>query len=395
MASSNEARKQRQRVDGKRRAEQREKASAGTCFRIPSGMTLLQIKGACKKRLDVVPYTVGKGNPFADPGFLHYERTYYMHPKIGAEGKPYCCLQMTFKKACPICEAKASFIAAGKEEESKELRYKERQLWLVIDLDDAEKGLQIFDYSFHLFGKHLDEYIQESDEDDTHFRYFADPEEGSTLKVYFREESTGSHKFYDGTRIEFLPRKKPLSEKILESAPCLDDLLIEFSYKDLKDIFYQTAKGKDADEEEVGGKDLDDDDKDADDDDDEPAPPPGKSKASVPAPATNGKSTPVPAKAKGGIAVGRFVKYKKREHEVIRVLPSGMLEIQDEDERTLRVSPDQVTLITDKGQEDTEEVEEEEVVEEYVEEKEEEVEEDGDEDDEEEDEPAPPKKKRK
>lgn len=388
MASSNDARKKRQRVDGKRRAEQREKASAGTCFRVPSGMTLLQIKRADKKRLDVVPYTVGKGNPYADPGFLHYERTYYMHPKIGAEGKPYCCLQMTFKKPCPICEAKASFIAAGKEEESKELRYKERQLWLVLDLDDAEKGLQIFDYSFHLFGKHLDEYIQESDEDDTHFRYFADPEEGSTLKVYFREESTGSHKFYDGTRIEFLPRKKPLSEKILESAPCLDDLLIEFSYKDLKDIFYQTARGKDADE---GGVDPEEDVDDEDDDDDEPAPPPRKSKASVPAPATNGKSTTTPAKVKGGIAVGRFVRYKKREHEVIRVLPSGMLEIQDEDERTLRVSPDQVTLIADKGQE-AEEVEEE-VVEEDVEEQEEEVEED--EDEEEDDEPTPPSKKRK
>jgi hypothetical protein len=215
-------------------------------------------------RIDILPYTVkGSGkagrNPFADDGTLHYERTYFVHRNIGADQDMYVCPAKTLKKRCPICDYRAKLEKDPKADEDliKSLAPKERQLFNVIDLSAPDRGVQVWDISFHLFGKLLDTKIDNADEEDgENYASFADLEGGYTLKCIAEEKNMGN-KFYDVTSIDFKARKQDYGEEWLDSVHCLDDIPKILEYEDLRKIFLQTAE-------------QDDEVEDATDDDDAP-----------------------------------------------------------------------------------------------------------------------------
>jgi hypothetical protein len=227
-------------------------------FNLPSDVTMFSVKSDKALKLDVLSYEVqSDDNPFAESGDLHMERTFYTHRGIGASDNSYICPAKTWDKPCPICEYRAK-LANDKdadEDTLKELRPKERQLWNIRDLDSPEKGVQLWDISFHLFGKQLDAAIRNSDEEDE-FEFYADNEDGHTLKVGIKERSFGGRAFYEAETIYFKERKEQYDEEILDEVHDLDSILKEYSYKELKAIFLQ----------------LDNGDGDDDDDDDAPAP---------------------------------------------------------------------------------------------------------------------------
>ena len=71
--------------------------------------------------IDILPYEAGEGNPWAEPGNLHWERTYYVHKGIGANGDTIVCPRMTAKEErCPICEARLKLMKEG-DEDNEEL----------------------------------------------------------------------------------------------------------------------------------------------------------------------------------------------------------------------------------------------------------------------------------
>lgn len=244
-------RKERQRVSARKRAEEHKSGFSSKCYRIPDGVKSYSIKKEGVHRMDIIPYTVPEGvnNPFAEPGELHFERTYYTHRDIGPDGDMYPCLKKTFGTACPICDHRASMLRDpdADEELVKSLAPKERQLWNVFDPDDAEKGVQLWDCSFHLFGKQLDARVNNSDEDDG-YEFFADPDDGLTLKVGFKEKTFGGNTFCETETIDFKSRKAPLPDELLEKAMILDSLLIKYDYDSLKQIFLQTRHEDDKDE---------------------------------------------------------------------------------------------------------------------------------------------------
>ncbi len=277
-----------------------------TAVKLPKEFDRLTFDKKGTYRIDIIPYRVGKGNPFADEGAVWCERTYYTHRNIGPENKSYCCLAKTFKKKCPICEEIARLNRTGGDADLiKALKPSERQLWNVKllqspDRDADLEGIKVLDQSNFLFGQLVDNKVAAADEEDHYENYFH-LEGGHTLKITVDQDSFAGKSFYKATNIEMKARKEDYDESIIEEACCLDDCLVELSYDKLKSIFLQENEG-DSDDDSSDDEDTpvkkttakakgkgkppvdDDDDEDdepedpsdldtEDDDDDEPAPP--------------------------------------------------------------------------------------------------------------------------
>ena len=191
MTTNRQKRQKRERVSGRHRAKEHKTSSAGTLIRLPDGVNFFSVKNVGPFRLEILSYIVpsGGGNPWKADGAAHFERTFWSHRGIGPNSDPYVCLAKTLKMPCPICEARVKIASDpdGDEETAKALLPKERQLWNVYDHAEPEKGVQVWEVSFHNFGKQLDAAINNVDEDEA-FEFFSDPEDGSTLRVGFEEK---------------------------------------------------------------------------------------------------------------------------------------------------------------------------------------------------------------
>lgn len=355
MAKNKAKERQRKVVSARRRVEQHETGGERTSIKLPEGVSFLSVKKAEVKRLDIVPFTAGAGNKYADEGELHYERTYYAHRGIGPNNDSYCCLAKNWGKACPICDHKASLVKKGTsndDDEVKALNWKERQLWCVLDQGEKEKGLQVWDVSHFLFGKYLDEKVRTAD--DHEYDNFADPVEGMTLRIGVTEEKGGGYTYCKFSDIEFKPRKEPLDPELVESAPCLDDCLIEVPYDKLKKIFLQMGDDDETEEEDEeeddkpapkkGGKDKkpaaadDDDDEEKEDTEDD----------------SDLEDDDDPTAKTLGLKVGMAVKYKRSDCEITKISGDGTsLTLEDEDgEKITGVPPNEVTVIEEEEDEE-------------------------------------------
>jgi len=167
-----------------------------------------------------------------------------------------------------------------------------RNLYVVVPKGSKkfEEKPHVWDISQFLFQEKLNEEVQENEE----FETFPDLEEGYTLRIRFSEESFGSNKFAETSRIDFKDRDKPYKESILDDIPHLDDLLEVPSYKTVEAMFFggldedeieddeeeetpkrRTASRKnfkddeDEEEDDEDSDDEEDDDSESDDDDEE------------------------------------------------------------------------------------------------------------------------------
>lgn len=265
MGSKNKKKNRNKRstaATAKKRADTHKSGFENTAFEMPDDKTQFSLKSDKAVRLDIIPYEVGDGNPWADKGQLHYERTFWVHRSVGVDGTSYVCLNKTQGDPCPICEHRAKLRMDPDSDDDliKDLKPKERQLFNVINTKERNKGVQIWEISHHLFGKRLDKEIQNSDEDDG-YEKFAELDVGFTLKCAVDAKSFGSNSFYEVTSINFKPRDEDYDEDILEKTTCLDDILIIKDYDELKEIFLQTTdedpKEEKKDKKSKKGKDED------------------------------------------------------------------------------------------------------------------------------------------
>jgi hypothetical protein len=263
-----EKRQERRVASARTRAENREQAFERTAIKVPSGMQVFTLpKKGC--RVAIIPYEVSvKTNKYAKPGDLYYEKTYFVHRGVGPEEQAFVCPRRNFDQKCPICEHRAKLNRDPKadKESVKALEPKQRQIFNIIDLSDLEKGVQLFDISYHLFGKKLDDKVENGD--DGEYDQFFHPDEGFSLKLGVNEKSFNGRSFNEVGDIDFKPYKEPIAEELLASAADLDKLLIPVEYEKLKKLFLQT------DDED----DEDDEDEEEDDDDDDSPPPKKKGK---------------------------------------------------------------------------------------------------------------------
>ena len=221
----------------RRRAETHSTGFETTMIRIPEGLSFFEAEAGIRT-IDIVPFTAGKGNPFAEPGELYYERTFWCWRRIGAEEKSYCCLHKTFGEKDPVQEWKTQEAKNPNADQKylKDLSPKERQLFLVLDQKDQTK-IQIWDVSHHLFGKLLDSRIKNSDERMGWDQFYFPDSDGMSLRLTFEEMSGGGYSWMDVTAIDFIPRDGAIPDKIANHGSCLDDLLVKTPYNDLRRIF--------------------------------------------------------------------------------------------------------------------------------------------------------------
>jgi hypothetical protein len=260
----------------KKRAETHQSGFESKALKRPEGLEWFRVK-AGTYRLDIIPYVVGKGNPCADEGLVYYERTFYTHRNIGANPRDqYICPMKTSNKKCPVCDYQAKLRRNPKtsKEAVKDLNTSERQIFIVKDFAEPDKGFQLWEISHHAFGKLLDARVKGEDEDEE-FNKFFHLEDGLTLKVTFAEEPAGEGGSYPkAVSIDFKPRKEQYDESVLDEVPCLDELLKELSYKELSKVLDTGTDEEDEDEEdddddEQDGEEEEEEDEDEGDDEDE------------------------------------------------------------------------------------------------------------------------------
>jgi hypothetical protein len=241
-------RREDRRSTARRRAEAHQSGFATTLFNMPEDLSFWKLEKG-KKRISIIGYVVGKGNPFADQGEFHYERTFYVYNKIGADENRYVAPGKTFNHKDFVQEwrEKKAREKDADQELLKALTAKERQVFLVFDHDEPEKGIQLFEFSYHKFGKRLDNRIKLSDESKGWDLFYYPDEDGFMLELSVID--TGTYGL-EVDQIDFEKRSKPLPDAVVNHSICLDDILRELSYDELRAKFLCLDEGEVAKEKE-------------------------------------------------------------------------------------------------------------------------------------------------
>ena len=324
----------------RRRAEQHEVGYATTTLRIPDGLGFWEMKEGVH-RIDIVPYRVGKGNPFVTTeGELHFERTYYSYKRIGPAQKYYIAPGRTFGKPDFVQDWR---VAESRKENPdvkflKSLVPKERQLFLVWDHADKSKGVQLWDLSFHVFGKLLDQRIKSSSESEGWDFFYMPDATGLTLRITVKKESAAAFEFLNVLSIDFQPRTQGLPDNIVNHGFCLDSMLIEMSYDGLRDAFL--GGGSNSSNAKAESKHADSQ---------------GNATAQVPAsvrPHSEREqapaSKPKPPVAKDyGLSEGMKIRYQGRLGEIRRISGDGtsLTLLMEDDEVEKAIKPDEVERV--------------------------------------------------
>jgi len=266
-------------------AKRRERAEQGSSdmFNLPKDSQLFKVDSTGIKRIDIIPYTIGKGNPNADEGSFYWERTFFAHRNIGVNNEMVVCPARTNKKPCPICEHMAKLQKDPEADEAivKALSPSRRMLLNVRDMKKDSDKVKLWHISHWYFGKAIDEALAAAYEDhDDNMDNFCDPKGGHYLKCVAETGFEGQG--YNIARVDFIPRKEDLDDDILGEAVCLDEILVIKDYDELKEMFFAGDKDDDEDEDDEKPKkkskktskkkvddDGDDDNWDDDDDDDD------------------------------------------------------------------------------------------------------------------------------
>lgn len=245
--------KEKKRIRGAAARNRAEKHSSGfsTAIAVPEGTERFKEKAGKPYRLDIIPFTLKESNAYADKGEVYFEVTIWVHYGIGANQSPYICPAKQVGEKCPICEyrTKLSKDPDADEQLLKDLAPKQRQLFRIIDTKDKDKGIQLWEISFHNFGKQLDARIRNSDEDDR-YNEFYELEDGFTLRIGFADTSFGGGKpFPKAESIDFKSRAEDYDEDTLDEGPDLDECIKILEYDELKQIHLQTSDEEEGEEE--------------------------------------------------------------------------------------------------------------------------------------------------
>lgn len=280
-----------------------------------------------KHIISILSYEVKIPTQYAEAGDRHWEKTYFRWSNVGPDNKNYVALHKTFGKSDPIKEwiDEKSLDDSYDPEKLKKMYPRERQLFLVYDHNNPGDGLQVLDFSYHNFGKLLDERLEnapsEGEWDD-----FSEPDEnGFLLHVTVVEKSGGGYTFSEARAIDFVPRKDLLPDEIANHDICLDDCLVEYSYDELKRLFLgldEEAKPKEKERESRDAEPIEDSQKEED-----------RPKAKV-----NGKKTERKTVEKTDsprerptISRGDDVIYNAKRYSVARIKEGKLILVDDED----------------------------------------------------------------
>lgn len=239
-----------------------------------------------KNKINIIPYIVKtKNDPLVASGDCNigdesYMLDLFIHNNIGPTQSDVICLKENFHKKCPICDQRQEFYDQGKKAEAAALKPKRQCFYNVIDEDNSEEGLQVFNISHFLFEKELIEEARAAS-DDGDIVDFVDIEDGKM--VCFRGSKTTSTindksvTFLEYKSFSFKNRSEPLDPDLVEQAISFDELMIIHTPEEIETILYGEEESEDDDEKLPKSskksppkkKSIDDDEDDEEEDSDE------------------------------------------------------------------------------------------------------------------------------
>lgn len=228
-------------------------------LKLPKGVELFKPeKGSIK--FDIMPYVVtdehhldrDDENGDAVVGDIWWKKPFKVHKNVGINGDTVVCPK-TFGKPCPICEEAKKLNDAGEEwDDIKEIFAKDRSLYVIIPIDaskfeeEYKEKPYVFDMSYHLFEKQLDEELGVDEENEV----FPNLEGGKTLDVRFRQKKFGKAVYHETAVIKFEDRDADYEDGYEEEIPNLDEMLVVYSYAQLKSMFFEQADPEEEENEE-------------------------------------------------------------------------------------------------------------------------------------------------
>lgn len=208
--------------------------------------------------VDIIPWLVGnqyptKNFPNIKPGDIAYILDIWVHFGIGVNEDAIACPARNYDKPCPVCEELTQLKKEGADDELiNPLKPKRRAIYQVVSRNSAgeeAKGVQLMDSPHYYTERIIAEKARRPFGGG--FIFFSDPDEGKT--VYFKRKGTGRSTEY--VSHDFMDRKEPISDEILDSALSLDDYLVIKDYDEIKALheganLYTEAEEKPAEEKE-------------------------------------------------------------------------------------------------------------------------------------------------
>lgn len=204
-------------------------------------------------RIDIIPYKIAsKNHPDckrgASIGDEVYSLDFFTHGYVGAGQVTVLCPKETYGKACPICEqAEIALREHGKEsKEYGSLKPKHRVLYNVVNPDDENEEIMLFEETFAFFEQELNKFAgNRGRRKGGEFVRFADVSEGLTVVFTAEENKFNGKPFFKYNSWDFEERDKPHSKSIVDAAYALDDYLVVKSYDELKEILYGSEEAED------------------------------------------------------------------------------------------------------------------------------------------------------
>jgi hypothetical protein len=219
--------------------------SALSYLNLPKDVELFKIdEGVELVLLDIVPYIVSdphhpcreEGSDIATPGTIWWRRPFAIHRGIGANNETVVCPSSMGKK-CPICEYQLKlFKDKGPTDETKALRAKNRDLYIVIPIE-SKKHDEV-PYIMDMARKNFQDILAADLKLKPKNELFFTPDEGKTAEVTFIWESLGDVNYPKARAFSFSPRQ-PYDDTLLEQVPDLDKVLKIKTYDELYTMFYQ------------------------------------------------------------------------------------------------------------------------------------------------------------
>lgn len=320
-------------------------SGARASITIPQGLSVWKPKKSGTHTIEIIPYKVTDAHlrfppelQFSSPGKWYFERTFYTHAGIGVNNESFTCPARTLNRPCPVCEHRQTLKDTPKGPERDlffALKPKDRQMFLIYDLDDTDRGVQLWEVANWNFGRHLDKHIEGARKQDRDaYRRFYHPTEGYTLRLTATEVAIGTAgkdtggKAGGGMNTEytvhgFFLRERDIPREILHHGYDLDSMVRVLDYDALRAVFRGVTE--DVDEETNGrparrsterGVTVNDD---GPADDGHPEPPParaGRTKAAEPPPVPDEETYPLGGGGGPGFATNDVVSYMGKDGPV-------------------------------------------------------------------------------
>lgn len=217
----------------------------------------LQIPGATYYKLkekfntlDIIPYKIKTNkHPLVMAGKkkigdFTYNLDIFVHKAVGPGKKTIVCPNKNYGKPCPVCEEAQKAYEAGKTKEYNLLKAKRVCFYNVIDADEPDKGIQVFNPSFFLFEKDLVDEAKNANKDGTPV-IFAHPKRGYSVEFRSQKQQMGGFECVKSVGFKFIPRKDDLTNYV-EKAYSFDEYIEIIDSETIEKLLY----GADFDEHE-------------------------------------------------------------------------------------------------------------------------------------------------